>query len=70
MARVDDLVLAALKTLPPKPGDDASQQVKKRYSELMSAALAVALQAAGLIARPGCAASRRGSWRRTTGRDR
>lgn len=43
MARVDDLVLAALKTLPPKPPDSAGREDKKRYSELMSAALAEAL---------------------------
>lgn len=42
MARVDDLVLAALKNLPAKPEDTASQPEKRRYSELMSAALALA----------------------------
>lgn len=43
MARVDDLVLAALKTLPPKPDESAGQAAKRRYSEQMSAALAPAL---------------------------
>jgi hypothetical protein len=43
VARVDDLLHAALKALPPKPGDDASAPTKKRYSELMSAAIALAL---------------------------
>ena len=43
MARVDDLLLAALKTLPVKPDDSASQAQKRRYSELMSAAIAPAL---------------------------
>lgn len=43
MARVDDLVLAALKTLPAKPDESAGQAAKRRYSEQMSAALAPAL---------------------------
>ena len=43
MARIDDLLTAALKTLPSKPPDTESQQAKKRYSELMSAAIANAL---------------------------
>lgn len=43
MARIDDLLAAALKSLPPKPGDDVAQPVKRRYSEQMSAALALAL---------------------------
>lgn len=43
MARVDDLLHAGLKSLPPKPGDDASQSTKKRYSEQVSQAIAVAL---------------------------
>ncbi|MEM7310284.1 MAG: hypothetical protein AAF682_26650 [Planctomycetota bacterium] len=36
MARVDDLLADALRRLPPKPGDDAPQAEKKRYSELVS----------------------------------
>lgn len=43
MARVDDLLAAALRTLPPKPDDSAPQAQKRRYSELMSAAIALAL---------------------------
>jgi hypothetical protein len=43
VARVEDLVLAALKSLPPKPDDSASQAMKRHYSEQMSAALAPAL---------------------------
>ena len=43
MARIDDLLTAALKTLPSKPPDTESQPAKKRYSELMSAAIANAL---------------------------
>lgn len=42
-ARIDDLLLAALRGLPPKPGDDASAPTKKAYSEQMSAAIALAL---------------------------
>lgn len=44
MARIDDLLDAALKLLPPKPTDTASRSEKKRYSELVSqkAALAIA----------------------------
>jgi hypothetical protein len=45
VARVDDLLAAALKTLPPKPGDDAEQSVKKRYSEQLSEVVAQALAA-------------------------
>ncbi len=36
MARIDDLLNTALKTLPEKPPDSASRQDKKRYSELVS----------------------------------
>jgi hypothetical protein len=43
VARIDDLLTAALKTLPPKPPDTVTQQAKKRYSEQMSAAVALAL---------------------------
>jgi len=44
VARIDDLLAAALKTLPPKPPDTASREDKRRYSELVSekAAQAVA----------------------------
>lgn len=45
MARVDDLLAAALKTLPPKPDDDAKQSDKKRYSEQLSEVVAQALAA-------------------------
>ncbi len=43
MARIDDLVYAGLKALPPKPPDSADREVKKRYSEQVSQAVAVAL---------------------------
>lgn len=43
MARVDDLLVAALKNLPSKPDDSQPQAAKRRYSELMSAAIAHAL---------------------------
>lgn len=43
MARVDDLLGAALKGLPPKPAQSARAPDKKRYSELMSNAVALAL---------------------------
>jgi hypothetical protein len=44
VARIDDLVLRALKTLPPKPPDTPTPPAeKKRYSEAMSAAVALAL---------------------------
>jgi len=42
VARVDDLLAAALKTLPPKPQDDAKQSLKKRYSEQLSEVVAQA----------------------------
>ena len=42
MARVDDLLDAALKALPAKPAEDAPQPQKKRYSEQMSNAIAQA----------------------------
>lgn len=42
MARVDDLLLAALGSLPSKPPEDARQSDKKRYSERMSIAIAEA----------------------------
>ncbi len=42
-SRVEALLLAALKGLPPKPADSVPPAAKKRYSELMSAAIALAL---------------------------
>lgn len=42
-ASADDLVLAALSALPSKPSDAASAADKKRYSELMSNAVALAM---------------------------
>lgn len=42
MARVDDLLTHALKTLPQKPADDARREAKKRYSEKVSAVIALA----------------------------
>lgn len=42
MSRADDTLAAALRGLPVKPADDAVQAEKKRYSELMSAAVAQA----------------------------
>lgn len=43
MARIDDLLSEALKLLPQKPGDAAAQSEKKRYSELVSQKVALAL---------------------------
>ncbi|WP_395680494.1 hypothetical protein [Dokdonella sp.] len=43
MARIDDLLAEGLKMLPPKPADSASQKDKKRYSELVSARVALAV---------------------------
>ncbi|WP_295392952.1 hypothetical protein [uncultured Thiodictyon sp.] len=43
MAEIDDALTAALATLPPKPGDEAPQAAKKRYSELVSQQVALAL---------------------------
>lgn len=43
MARIDDLLQAALKNLPAKPADSAKQADKKRYSELISEAVALAI---------------------------
>ncbi|MCD6673398.1 MAG: hypothetical protein LT106_11130 [Burkholderiaceae bacterium] len=45
MARIDDLLIEALKTLPPKPSDNASRDVKKNYSEKVSQVVAVAIAA-------------------------
>jgi hypothetical protein len=43
--RIDDLVAEALKSLPAKPDDQAPQSVKKRYSEQVSATVALAFAA-------------------------
>lgn len=45
MARIDDLLEAALKTLPAKPDDASTQSDKKRYSERVSEVVAQALAA-------------------------
>ena len=45
MARIDDLLAEALKLLPEKPADGAKQDAKKRYSELVSQKVALALGA-------------------------
>ncbi len=43
VARIDDLLTAALKTLGAKPSDSALRKVKKRYSEKVSAKVAQAI---------------------------
>jgi hypothetical protein len=43
MARIDELLEAALKTLPEKPSDSAGRAEKKRYSELVSQKVALAI---------------------------
>lgn len=43
MARVDTLIIDALRRLPPKPPDSAGRETKKRYSEQLSAEVALAL---------------------------
>jgi hypothetical protein len=43
MSRVDDLLSAALKGLPPKPADDAKQSAKQPYSTKVSNVVALAL---------------------------
>ena len=43
MARIDDLLAAALGTLEPKPSDTAPRSQKKRYSELVSEKVARAV---------------------------
>lgn len=58
MARIDSLLQTALQGLPAKPNDSAKQSEKKRYSELISEAVALAiaedLRSRGLKeARPG-----------------
>ena len=42
MSRIDDLVLAGLAELPPKPPDSANREQKKRYSERVSQTIAAA----------------------------
>lgn len=42
MSDIDDLLIAGLKALPAKPGDDAKQSEKKGYSEDMSEVVAAA----------------------------
>jgi hypothetical protein len=42
VARIDDLLEAALKGLPAKPDDTANRETKKAYSETMSACVALA----------------------------
>ncbi len=43
MSRVDSLLVAGLKGLPAKPPDNATQATKRKYSQDMSAAIALAL---------------------------
>jgi hypothetical protein len=43
VARIDDRFESALKNLPPKPPDSATQSEKRRYSEKLSAAVALVL---------------------------
>jgi len=45
MAEIDERLAEALGSLPPKPGDEAPQAAKKRYSELVSQQVALALGA-------------------------
>ncbi len=42
MPQIEDLLIGAVKTMPPKPAEDASRAAKKRYSEQLSQALALA----------------------------
>lgn len=43
MARIDDLLAAALQSVGPKPAEGSGQSVKKRYSEQISNAIALGL---------------------------
>ncbi len=43
MARIDELLTEALKLLPAKPAEDSAQSEKKRYSELVSQRVALAI---------------------------
>jgi hypothetical protein len=45
VARIDDLLTTALKTLPTKPPDTATREDKRAYSGVMSAKVAVAIGA-------------------------
>lgn len=45
MARIDELLTEACKALPTKPAEDATQAAKKRYSEQISQAMALAFAA-------------------------
>ena len=74
MARIDELLDAALRSLPAKPPDAASRVEKKRYSELLSQKIALAiaedLRQRGLTAvRPAAPAAERvrGAERRMAG---
>jgi len=75
VTRVDDLLKAALKSVPAKPPENASQAAKKRYSEQLSQAIAVAfgqeLRERGMKsarpAPPGGAAGLSGAERRLAG---
>jgi hypothetical protein len=79
MSDIDDLLIAGLKSMSPKPGDGAKQSEKKRYSEEMSEVVATAFAQAlrtrnlreTLPAAPAVAAKgsvqRRGSERRMSG---
>jgi hypothetical protein len=53
---IEKAIDAALRSLPPKPADDAASSAKKAYSELMSAAVAVAIGAE--LRRRGCKEAR------------
>lgn len=56
MPPIEKAIDAALRSLPPKPADDAAPSAKKAYSELMSAAVAVAIGAE--LRRRGCKEAR------------
>lgn len=43
MARIDDLLVHAVKSMPPKPGDDDAQAAKKNWNQALSNAIALAL---------------------------
>lgn len=43
MARIDDLLCTALRSLPPKPPDSSTREMKRAYSEAMGAKIAVAM---------------------------
>lgn len=56
MPPIEKAIDAALRSLPAKPADDAAPSAKKAYSELMSAAVAVAIGAE--LRRRGCKEAR------------